>query len=94
MTTTGTITLLHSFNRVFDGSFPWGPPIEGTDGNFYGTASGGKGQDGLVYKITTSSGAYSTIYTFVGTTGVYPIASPTQGTDGNLYIPVSLGGTQ
>jgi uncharacterized repeat protein (TIGR03803 family) len=93
MTTTGTITLLHSFNSVFDGSFPWGPPIEGTDGNFYGTASGGKGQDGLVYKITSSSGAYSTIYTFIGTTGVYPIASPTQGTDGNLYIPVSLGGT-
>jgi uncharacterized repeat protein (TIGR03803 family) len=93
MTTAGTITVLHSFNSVFDGSFPWGPPIEGTDGNFYGTASGGKGQDGLVYKITTSSGAYSTIYTFVGTTGVSPIAPPTQGTDGNLYIPVSLGGT-
>lgn len=93
MTTAGTITLLHSFNNVFDGAFPWGPPTEGTDGNFYGTASGGKGQDGVVYKITSSTGAYSTIYTFTATTGNYPIAPPTQGTDGNLYIPVSLGGT-
>ncbi len=92
MTTTGTITLLHSFDSVTDGSFPWGPPIEGTDGNFYGTASGGKGVDGLVYKIT-SSGTYSTIYTFTPTYGTYPIAPPTQGTDGYLYIPVSLGGT-
>jgi uncharacterized repeat protein (TIGR03803 family) len=92
MTTTGTITLLHSFNSVTDGSFPWGPPIEGTDGNFYGTASGGKGQDGLLYKVT-STGTYSTIYTFTGTTGTYPIAPPTQGTDGYLYIPLSLGGT-
>jgi len=92
MTTAGVITILHSFNAVFDGSFPWGPPIEGTDGNFYGTASGGKGQDGLVYKITTSSGAYSTLYTFTAATGNYPIAPPTQGTDGYLYVPASLGG--
>jgi uncharacterized repeat protein (TIGR03803 family) len=93
MTTAGVITILHSFNAVFDGSFPYGPPIEATDGNYYGTASGGKGQDGLVYKITTSSGAYSTLYTFTATTGNYPIAPPTQGTDGYLYIPASLGGT-
>jgi len=92
MTTAGTITILHSFNSATDGAFPWGPPIEGTDGNFYGTASGGKGEDGLVYKIT-SSGTYSTIYTFTSTSGTYPIAPPTQGTDGYLYIPVSLGGT-
>jgi uncharacterized repeat protein (TIGR03803 family) len=92
MTTTGTITLLHSFNSVTDGAFPWQAPIEGTDGNFYGTASAGKGQYGLVYKVT-SSGTYSTIYTFTPTTGTYPIAQPTQGTDGDLYIPLSLGGT-
>lgn len=92
MTTAGVITLLHSFDNVTDGAFPWGPPIEGTDGNFYGTASGGKGQDGLVYKVT-STGTYTTIYTFTATYGTSPIASPTQGTDGNLYIPVSLGGT-
>jgi uncharacterized repeat protein (TIGR03803 family) len=91
MTTTGTITLLHSFSSVFDGAFPWGPPIEGTDGNFYGTASGGKGNNGLVYKVT-SSGTYSTLYTLTPAIGSYPIAPPTQGTDGFLYLPLSLGG--
>jgi uncharacterized repeat protein (TIGR03803 family) len=91
MTTTGTITLLHSFNSVFDGAFPWSPPIEGTDGNFYGTASGGKGNNGLVYKVT-SSGTYTTLYILTPGIGTYPIAPPTQGADGFLYLPVSLGG--
>jgi uncharacterized repeat protein (TIGR03803 family) len=76
---------------VFDVAFPWNPPIEGTDGNFYGTASGGKGNNGLVYKVT-SSGTYSTLYTLTPAIGSYPIAPPTQGTDGFLYLPLSLGG--
>jgi uncharacterized repeat protein (TIGR03803 family) len=91
MTTSGTVTILHSFNFGTDGAFPWGPPILAADGNFYGTTSGGKGNNGLVYKIT-SSGTYTTIYTFIPSVGTSPIAPPTQGTDGFLYIPVSLGG--
>jgi uncharacterized repeat protein (TIGR03803 family) len=91
MTTTGTITLLHSFNSALDGAFPWGPPIEGSDGNYYGTASGGVGNNGLVYKIT-STGTYTTLYKLTPAVGSYPIAPPTQGTDGYLYFPASLGG--
>ena len=93
MTTAGVITILHNFNSTTDGAFPWGPPILASDGNFYGTTSGGglKG-NGLVYKIT-STGTYSTIYEFDVTHGFAPIAPPTQGTDGYLYIPVSQGGT-
>ncbi len=93
MTTAGVITILHNFNATTDGAFPWGPPILASDGNFYGTTSGGglKG-NGLVYKIT-STGTYTTIYEFDVTHGFAPIAPPTQGTDGYLYIPVSQGGT-
>lgn len=91
MTTTGTVTVLHSFNSGTDGAFPWGAPILASDGNFYGTTSGGKGNNGLVYKIT-SSGTYTTIYTLTPAVGTAPIAPPTQGTDGFLYVPVSLGG--
>jgi uncharacterized repeat protein (TIGR03803 family) len=92
ITTAGAITILHSFYNSTDGAFPWGPPIEASDSNFYGTTSGG-GTDnqGLVYKIT-SAGTYTTIYKFTATTGTSPIAPPTQGTDGYLYVPVSLGG--
>ena len=93
ITPTGTLTILHNFNSFKDGAFPWGPPILASDGNFYGTTSGGgiNGR-GVVYKIT-SSGTLTKIYQFDVTHGYSPIAPPTQGTDGFLYIPVSQGGT-
>ncbi len=93
ITPTGTLTILHNFNTFKDGAFPWGPPILATDGNFYGTTSGGGMQSqGIVYTIT-SSGTFTQIYRFDVTHGFSPIAPPTQGTDGFLYIPVSLGGS-
>ena len=93
MTTAGVITILHNFNSATDGAFPWGPPILASDGNFYGTTSGGgtKGS-GIVYKIT-SSGTFTTVYKFDINHGFAPIAPPTQGVDGYLYIPISQGGT-
>jgi uncharacterized repeat protein (TIGR03803 family) len=93
VTPTGTITILHSFNAFVDGAFPWGPPILASDGNFYGTTSGGGiNGHGVVYKMTTS-GTVTKIYQFDVTHGFSPIAPPTQGLDGFLYIPVSEGGT-
>lgn len=93
MTTAGVITILHNFNSAVDGAFPWGPPILASDGNFYGTTSGGGSKgSGIVYQIT-SSGTFTTIYKFDINHGFSPIAPPTQGTDGYLYIPVSQGGT-
>lgn len=93
ITPTGTITILHNFNSFIDGAFPWFPPILASDGNFYGTASGGGiNGNGIVYKIT-SSGTFTQIYRFDVTHGFSPIAPPTQGTDGFLYIPVAEGGT-
>jgi uncharacterized repeat protein (TIGR03803 family) len=92
MTTSGTITLLHTFNAGTDGAFPWSAPILASDGNYYGTASGGSKNNGLVYKVT-SSGTYTTVYDFNQTNGTYPIAAPTQGADGYLYVPVAEGGT-
>ncbi len=95
ITPTGTLTILHNFNTFKDGAFPWGPPILASDGNFYGTTSGGGANSrGIVYKIT-SAGVFNEIYKFDVTLlhGYSPIAPPTQGTDGFLYIPVSQGGT-
>lgn len=93
VTPTGTITILHNFNAFVDGAFPWGPPILASDGNFYGTTSGGGiNGHGVVYKMTTA-GTVNKIYQFDVTHGFSPIAPPTQGIDGFLYIPVSEGGT-
>jgi len=93
VTPTGTLTILHNFNAFVDGAFPWGPPILASDGNFYGTTSGGGiNGHGVVYKMT-NSGTVTKTYQFDVTHGFSPIAQPTQGTDGYLYIPVSEGGT-
>lgn len=93
ITPTGALTILHNFNTFIDGAFPWGAPILASDGNFYGTTSGGGiNGHGIVYKIT-SSGTLTEVYKFDVTHGFSPIAPPTQGTDGFLYIPVSEGGT-
>ena len=91
MTTTGTITLLHSFNSVFDGAFPGDRRSWDRTGIFMGRRAAARASNGLVYKIT-SSGTYSTIYILTQAIGTYPIAPPTQGTDGFLYLPVALGG--
>src|ERR1700690_852105 len=61
----GTLTVLYNFGtQAADGFLPSAPPIEGTDGNFYGTTqNGGTSSKGIVYKIT-SSGTFTKLYSF------------------------------
>jgi MYXO-CTERM domain-containing protein len=68
--------------------------VQGTDGNFYGTAeAGGSGANGGgVFKIT-SSGSLTALVSFTGTNGDNPGAALVQGTDGNFYGTTSLGGS-
>jgi len=76
---------LHTFTST-DGEFPSAPPIQGIDGNFYGTTrQGGSGGFGTVYKITPSLG-FTVLHNFIDSTdGSYPQAPLVQGTDGNFY---------
>jgi uncharacterized repeat protein (TIGR03803 family) len=55
----GQLTVLHSFTNGSDGSSPWAPPVQGTDGNFYGTTGGPLGA-GTVYKMTRSGSPHFT----------------------------------
>jgi uncharacterized repeat protein (TIGR03803 family) len=93
VTPSGTFTILHAFTGGTDGGNPNGPPIQATDGNFYGTTwFGGAHGDGTVYKVT-SGGALTTLYSFTGgTDGSGPSAPLVQGTDGNLYGSAQFGG--
>jgi len=85
-----TFATLHSFMGT-DGAASKAGLVQGSDGNFYGTTSGGGAHgNGTVFKIT-SAGALTTLYSFSATyqgynaDGANPHAGLTLGNDGNLY---------
>jgi uncharacterized repeat protein (TIGR03803 family) len=91
ITPSGALTTLHSFciqTGCPDGQVPLGGLILGSDGNFYGTTSGGFG---TIYQITPS-GALTTLATFDNTNGSDPYAAPVEGTNGDFYGTTNGGG--
>ena len=68
--------------------------VQGSDGNFYGTTSGGGayGVCGAVFRVT-HGGTLTTLYSFgAGKEGTTPLAGLVQGTDGNFYGTTEFGG--
>jgi len=103
ITPAGTLTTLYSFcdqPNCADGANPYAGLVQGSDGNFYGTAQygGNLGCDssgfgcGTVFKIT-ASGTLTTLHTFDGPEGAWPYAALVRGSDGDLYGTASGGGT-
>jgi uncharacterized repeat protein (TIGR03803 family) len=97
VTPSGTYTTLHSFTGASgDGAYPYAPPVEGNDGNFYGTTTAGGNTTacnsgcGTIYKITPA-GALTTLYQFDITHGYTPYAPLVLGTDGNFYGTATNG---
>jgi uncharacterized repeat protein (TIGR03803 family) len=90
----GALTTLYSFPDGNDGAYPKAGLLQGSDGNFYGTAfGGGTNGAGTVFKISTS-GAWTSLHTFTGANdGGNPSASLLQGSDGNFYGTTTGGGT-
>jgi uncharacterized repeat protein (TIGR03803 family) len=87
ITKDGSLTTLYTFPDGADGCVPEAPPIQGADGNFYGTTGGGTGT-GTAYKITRSG-----IFTLLGSIPGPSYAPLIQGTDGNFYGTTWVGGT-
>ena len=55
MTPGGAVTVVYSYGGNFDGNQPLAPPVQGSDGNLYGTTkAGGAIGGGIVYKLTVS----------------------------------------
>ena len=84
---------MYSFGSVLDtngvpldGAYPVAGLVQGSDGNFYGTTSGGgTNGNGTVFQIS-SNGALTILYSFTGgNDGASPTAGLVQGSDGNFY---------
>jgi uncharacterized repeat protein (TIGR03803 family) len=93
ITPSGSITLLYNFTGGSDGSQPLTAPVEGQDGNFYGTtlAGGGTSNCGTIYQMTPA-GSLTTLHTFDQTDGCASYAPLVPGTDGSFYGTTETGG--
>jgi len=99
ITTAGQLTTLYDFcseSSCLDGVDPDAGLLLGTDGNFYGsTTGGGNAGRGVVFKITPA-GALTVLYSLctVGNCadGISPEATLAQGSDGNFYGSTTAGG--
>jgi uncharacterized repeat protein (TIGR03803 family) len=106
LTADGSFTNLVKFNG-FNGSYPNGELVQGTDGSFYGTTlTGGDlslywGQQGTFFGIVpglgtvfkvTPGGILTNLVQFEGGNGALPRAGLIQGSDGNFYGTTSAGG--
>ena len=95
MTADGGVALLHAFaGRPTDGAYPHGALIQASDGNLYGTTSGGGAfACGTIFRLTPA-GVFDVRHHFTcGAGGSSPRAGVIQGRDGFLYGTTSTGGS-
>jgi len=100
ITPAGKLVPLYNFCRQGypcpDGYDPYGPLLQGADGNLYGTTSaGGAYGGGTIFRITPA-GSLTTLYNFCAQAGCAdgqdPLGGLLQASDGNLYGTTFLGG--
>jgi uncharacterized repeat protein (TIGR03803 family) len=93
ITPSGSETNLHSFSGSPDGANPLAGLVQGSDGSFYGTTSGGGANGGgIVFRISPS-GAYTNLHSFGNfPDGVGPNAGLVEGSDGTFYGTTVSGG--
>jgi uncharacterized repeat protein (TIGR03803 family) len=103
MDSAGNFTVLYAFvgGACCDGASPSGPPIQATDGNFYGTTGAGgafrdaahPGGFGTVYQFSPVSGQLTILHSFnlPENNGIFPNNPLLQASDGLLYGTTTEG---
>ena len=93
ISSTGDLKILYSFcsqANCVDGEYAAYPPVQGNDGNFYGTTLAGGTEGGGVFYQITPAGAYQVLHNFCNLPtgdcpeGAYPYGI-VKGADGNFY---------
>jgi len=82
LTPAGVFTDLHDFTGANGDSLPVYPPIQASDGNFYGVTGNEVQVCGNVYRMTPT-GVYTNLHTFSGSD--CHSSNLVQASDGNLY---------
>jgi uncharacterized repeat protein (TIGR03803 family) len=83
----GAFTTLVTFNGA-NGVQPFAPPVQASNGFFYGPVSGGAGDRGSIYKFDPVSGAFTLIHAFTSANGESVPSPPfIVASDGKLYAP-------
>jgi uncharacterized repeat protein (TIGR03803 family) len=82
ITPSGAYSQLGNFGGT-NGAYPYVPPIQASDGNFYGTTSGSDGA-ATIYRYKPA-GKFFTIFAPTAAEGQYIDTGLVQGSDGNLY---------
>ena len=91
--TTGSYTVLRSFDENTTGRYPEGRLTQAKDGNFYGTTyAGGGNNSGTIFKLT-SDGTTTVLIELDEATGQYPVGSLIYSDDTTLYGMAYRGGT-
>jgi uncharacterized repeat protein (TIGR03803 family) len=88
-----TFTTLVNFDGT-NGANPGRPPIQGLNGNLYGTAAGGANGSGVLFELTPT-GTLTVLYNFCSLTGCTDGTGPGAlglGADGNFYAGTAGGG--
>lgn len=92
MTSDGQLTTIASFAGTNGGgAFPYGPLLQASDGNFYGTSEWGDWGQGEIFKVT-SAGVLTTFHSFDFSDGEDPNPGLIEGNDGDIYGTASEGG--
>src|SRR5450432_1858239 len=96
ITPTGVVTALHSFTNSGDGTNPSSAPVQGADGNFYGSTSGvdvsTTEASSTIYKLTPA-GVFTVLHTLAPGTDGSSAGPVILGADGSFYGGTASGGT-
>jgi uncharacterized repeat protein (TIGR03803 family) len=94
LSTSGKVTVLHSFSGVSDGGYPQAGLVRDATGILYGTAGIGSFEFGVVFKLDRA-GDLTVLHNFAGypADGANPLSGLIRDAAGNLYGTTNQGGT-